>query len=145
MLDDLIDDVAREMTAKAPPADFERRVMARLGDARTRSPRPWPYLAGLAAAAALIVVVALGRQSGKRVNEMPPLAARSIAGSVVVLAPDDRAAVVGIAAAAPVTRRVISPSFTRAGAAVPQDAAIDALTIALIPVPPLTVAALASP
>src|SRR5262252_5733900 len=144
-LDDLIGDVARELTAKAAPADFERRVMARLGDARARSPRHWPYLAGLAAAAALIVVVALGRSPAKRMDDMPPLEARSIAAPALVLVPDDRSTAVGSAGPAPGVRRVITPSSARLGAAVPQEAVIDALRIAPIPVPPLTVAALASP
>src|SRR5437868_1577190 len=69
-LDPLIDDVAREMTAAPPDAQFARRVSMRIAEAgenRRGWRRPW-VLVPVASASALILAVFVTRESSVRLK-----------------------------------------------------------------------------
>ncbi|MBZ5557018.1 MAG: hypothetical protein LAO77_07035 [Acidobacteriia bacterium] len=74
-LDTLIDDVARRMTAGDPGAAFTSSVLARLDERRPvwRPVRSWrPALAGLAAAAVLVVAAAVYRSNSPAAGPAGP-------------------------------------------------------------------------
>jgi hypothetical protein len=76
LIDRVIDDVARELTAGEPDASFRARVVARIGSSRPASAwRGWWIAVPLAAAIAVAIAIALST-SRERTNDLTPTVAR---------------------------------------------------------------------
>src|SRR5437879_6391219 len=91
-LDPLIDDVAREMTAAPPDAQFARRVSMRIaeaGESRRGWRRPW-VLVPVACACALMLAVFVARENPAPYVERAFQARGSDAGTEPVEAPRAR-------------------------------------------------------
>ena len=107
----VIDDVARDMTAADPAADFRARVMARVSTTQPARLRPLRGLrrgAALAAAAA-VAAIALGVTQPFRSTEPQESLARGSSGFAPVLAPADPATGVDVPATATAVRRSRAP------------------------------------
>ncbi len=151
-LDNLVEDVAREMIAAGPTPDLARRVRDRI--AATPQGRAWPWrlapLAGLAAAGAMIVIATLPRTSEVvATNSVRDVAHAAKTSEVVATVLGDNDLRDRVTSQARVTSRADADWQSRAIPALPevQPLAIDRiqpipLSIPLLEVEPLVVPAI---
>jgi hypothetical protein len=129
-LDDLIDDIARDMTSGPPDVELARRVSARIGDARGRRDRrgwsPGWVWAPAAAACALALAVFVARDT--REPRPVPVAATTTNASPAAAAPS------GSTPVAPMSPEVAVSRAARVAAAPPAPPGLEPLTLASIDV-----------
>lgn len=103
----VIDDVARDMTAATPAAEFRARVVERVSATRqTRhvAALAWTWRGAIAAAAVVIAALAVSVAQPFRSSEPPRSVARVSTPSSPVVAPADPATSAGVPAPATVRR-----------------------------------------
>jgi hypothetical protein len=130
-LNDLINDIARDMTSGPPDVELARRVSARIGDARGRQDlRRWSrgwVLAPAAAACALALAVFVARET-REPRRPVPAAATTTNAAPAAAAPALSTPV------APVTPGGTVPRAARLAAAPPAPPGLEPLTLASIDV-----------